>query len=256
MSKKPRFIDAYATEIPIEKLKEVSLDEILNYAFEVYSLARKTGYYGCVIAARFSKYSRNIRAYSKRLDEAIATARENGVNCFSRCHIEASQQSEFKRILKAIRFNCDLISTSPQNRQLMAFSSRDHRIDILTLIPGKIPPFYSGDLKEIKSQEKFVEITVASLFTNNTLDPHRLGILAEILKVLGRKEIAVIVSTGPLSPYAPRDPRSLLSFTKIFLGLDQAKLAKDLSQGILKRITENQYKRAGKMPVRGVLIEG
>jgi RNase P/RNase MRP subunit p30 len=255
MSKKAKYIDAYAAELPLDKLKELSGEDLHKWINDTYSVAVEAGYAGCAVTTRITRYKGDMYLLVRKFDEAVANIREEGALVFSRCHIEVTNQPELKRILGNIRRYCDLISVSPQDRQLMAFSSRDHRIDVISLPPEKAPPFFSGDIVELKAQEKLIEVTVSSLFSGNMLNSYRIRALRDSLKTVKKKNLKIIISTGPQQIYSPRDPRALISFAKIFLEIDQAKLSKDMSDGIYKRISENQLKRSGKIPVRGVEIE-
>ena len=255
MGKRIRYIDVYASELTLDILRNMSQEDLQKRILETYELARKVGYGGCVLTIRLSEYTRDTYAPLKKFEESVRATVEEGILVFSRCHIVASRQTEIKRILRDIRVYCDLVSLSPQDRQLISFSSRDHRVDILNLLPEKTPPLFSGDIKELRTQEKFVEVTISSLFTNGTPNPYKIRVLREPLKLLMKKKVPIIISTGPQEHYTPRDPRALISFAKIFWGLDQAKLTKDLTENIYRRIYENRMKKQGKIPIRGVEIE-
>lgn len=252
--KRRRFLDVYASELPLEGVASLRDDELLSLFREIYARARKAGYHGCVFVARVGNQEWRLYREARRFDEAARKLRESGMECYSRCHLQISAQSLLKKALRTLRPLFDVISVEAETRAITAFGSRDHRVDLITLPQRNIPEILKGDIDEILKQGKFVEITLDRFFLGGSkpLDVAQVARVRETVKPLVDKGVGIVISSGPSSPYSPRDPRAVISFGEVFLGIKYENLSRWMSDALRSRIAENIYKRVGKIPARGV----
>lgn len=245
-TKRRRFYDVFCGLI-----KNADLEELEAW----YLKAVGVGYHGCVLCFELNRVERNneLVVTLNDLRKNIDLLNEKGLHIYLRCHLKAETPGKVKRLLSFIRGWCDLISLEASSREILAFASRDRRIDIVTLVPGESPKFFRGDLLYLKEYGKFVEVPFSLLVEDNPIRfSKNISHARFLLEKPSVKNIPILISSGTVGSL---DPRSLLSFSELVLGLDYSMLSRAMSIFIEKKIIENKEKRLGIRPVEGVRVE-
>lgn len=245
-TRRKRFYDVFCG-----KLENISVEALEG----MYLRALSVGYYACIpcLVIRPPLDLQKIRKNVMDARAIVDSLLDRGLKVYLRCHFVGISQAEAKRVLPRIRGMCDLVSIEGTTREIVAFASRDRRVDIITLIPGFSPKLYKGDIDYILKYGKFVEVVASYFLTEDPLLLARnISSLRSLLLKPARKKVPVLLSSGE---GGSKDPRSLLAFAELLLGLDVESVTRAVSVLIEKRLTENLEKRMGIRPVEGVKIE-
>ncbi|QOJ78247.1 hypothetical protein IG193_05615 [Infirmifilum lucidum] len=245
-ARRRRFYDAFCG-----KLENISVEAIEG----MYLRALSVGYNACIpcLVIRPLLDLQEIRKNVANARAIVDSLLDRGLKVYLRCHLAGISKAEVKKVLPRIRGMCDLVSVEGTTREMLAFASRDRRIDIITLIPGSSPKLYKGDIDYILKYGKFVEVTASSFLTEDLLLLARnISSVRSLLLQPARKKVPILLSSGE---GGLKDPRSLLAFAELLLGLDVESVARSASALIEKRLAENLEKRMGIRPIEGVRIE-
>ncbi|WP_460025612.1 PHP domain-containing protein [Infirmifilum sp. SLHALR2] len=246
-SRKRRYHDVFCGRI------ETPSREVLE---NLYMHAKEVGYYACI-----PSFCITPKLDTKTLQDAVVKLRSMiddlqsvGYQVYLRCHFTGLGQVEMKKALPRIRGYCDLVSVEAISREIAAFSSRDRRVDIVTMQPLISPKLYKGDIEYILRYGKFVEVIASSLLAEDAqVLAKNISSIRSLLSNFSRKKVPVLISSGDKGL---KDPRSLIAFAELVLNLDGMFVATSISKMIEQRLNENVEKRLGIRPVEGLRVEG
>ncbi|MEZ0345412.1 MAG: RNase P subunit p30 family protein [Infirmifilum sp.] len=241
-----RFYDVYCG-----LLKSFTLEEVDRF----YQSSLKRGFYGCAPCIEVVE-NEDIGMLREKLEtvrRAFDDLNEKGERVYLRCTLKIGSQGRVKRLLPLIRRKCDLVAIEAASREIAAFASRDRRIDIITLVPNVSPILFRGDISYLYEYGKFIEVVFASIIDENPLQfARKLAYTRSLLQRPLAKNLPVLISSGPTGSV---DSRALLSFAETVLGIKYLHLRQAMSTQIEKKLSENQEKRQGIIPVEGVRLE-
>lgn len=196
---------------------------------------------------------RSLLAFVKLVEEAAA---HTSLEIYPRCHIATEDVEALRCLLARIRPLCVLVSVELSSRSVAAFSCRDRRVDLLTIIPGVSPRILRGDAMYAAERSKFFEITLSHLLGASAREvAQRLAFCRPYVEFLARKELPLLVSTGPRIEFLAASYRALLAFAKEVLGYPADFAARAMGPLLKAKIQENVEKIAGLRPREGVYIE-
>ena len=179
-----------------------------------------------------------------------------GIDFILRGEVASKSSSEAKRILRKFRGMFELISVTPINREMTAFSCRDGRIDVITILPSNDVELLRGDLENLKREGKIVELLLRPL-RESLKNPSKFykyfDFYVNTLELLVRKGVKFTLSSGFSSPDEVPDPRSKAALLEV-MGINCELSLDALSRFIEDLVERNRLKLKGLIPVRGVEV--
>lgn len=244
MVKRRRYVELFMGPLDFSE----NIDSIVEKCMKYSELCKFYGYSYCV--ATFE-----ITEWRGRWQSIFRDLRKRGCADAIRADVVVENTREALNIIRRARRIVELLSIRGVSRQLIALASRDKRVDIVSVIPGVSPPLYRGDIQYIKSKEGIVEIGIGGLKVDSK------GVLTRQLAAAQRlvsrvgSDVRIAVTVAGGTCYRPREPRNIIDFGTVFLGLNKNRIRDVLSVDSLRLIEKNRKKMLGLIPVEGVEIE-
>ena len=227
-----------------------------NICEEVVRLIKQKRYSGFSTAIQINpSFTRVTRSQMNFLEYCAKVAEHYGLDFVKRLDIRLKRVSAIKRFLQRYRRKFEVISVLGLNREVISFSSRDNRIDIITFYPSKNFKLLKGDIEYIKNGGKHVEFLISYLreCKSNEQPAYRLSLYRKNLELIERKKIIPIFSSGIIYPEFIPDSLSVIDFYEM-LGVKRETIIRGLSDDIKALIDKNRKKIMGKMVSPGVEV--
>ncbi len=195
----------------------------------------------------------------RRLDAAVElkrSAAEWGLDFVSRIDVTADSNAAMKRLLRKFRRRVELISVRGLDRRTISFGCRDRRVDLVTV--ERCAKFYRGDLDNLLSQDKSVELVARPLLRYSGRERGAvIRVYREVFERPERRGVKVVVGSGAQRPLEIRGPRELAALFAEVLDASQRDMLDAISTNPLRLVERNRFKLSEYFIMPGVyLYEG
>ena len=230
-------------------LTRINLEENLEDIKKLLYNIVKLGFSGVFLTVKYSNY----KQHKHIINKLIATY-QNSIDIAVRIEIDEDNKNKIKNILTTIRKKVDIISVTPNKKDLMAFVCRDGRIDIVNVTQNNFNLFTDNILRICRENNKVVEFNLVDLlYTWGEKRVRILGKLKTVTKRVARLHVQFLITVSPFNFYDLRKPIEIVHIGRL-LGFSVDKVKESISVIPLELLEKNREKRKPDFILPGVRI--